>query len=160
MKRQHQPFAASRFVVLVCLSFLHQAGYAQPIVYDGANAASGLSQLRVINSDGTGDRIIPLALPEPGFPSFSKDGRFMAVTSQTPGRPNQSSKNVFLLNLLTAELSQITPFEDQVSATNFAFALPWYHSLSPDSSAIAIWSFVRTRDGTRELYEIVRDISR
>src|SRR5712672_1870888 len=62
---------------------------AQPIVYEGTNAATGLGQLRVINSDGTGDRLLPVALPDPAFPSFSKDGRFMAITSKTPGRPGQ-----------------------------------------------------------------------
>ena len=129
---------------------------AQPVVYMGTNVTTGLGQLRVINQDGTGDRLIRLALPEPGFPSFSKDGRFMAVTSQSPGRPAQFSKNVFLLNLLTAQLTPITHFEDQVTATNFAYALPWYHSLSPDATALAVWSFVRTRDGTVPLLQVYR----
>ena len=80
----------------------------------------------------------------------------MALTSQTPGRPSQLTRNVFLLDMLTAQLTPITVFEDVVSATNYISALPWYHALSPDSSRIAIWSFVRSVNGTVPVLQTYR----
>src|SRR5262249_4653084 len=84
---------ASVLILLVPLGICPQVGWAQPVTYVGLDPATGLGQLRLINSDGTGDRLIPLNFPEPGFPSFSKDGRFLAFTSHDPGRPNKQSEN-------------------------------------------------------------------
>ena len=148
--------AGSNLLLLIGMVLRLHVVRAQPIVYGGTNIATGLGQLRLINSDGSGDRLLPLALPEPGFPSFSKDGRFIAITSQSPGRPAQSTKNVFLLNLLTSQLSQVTPLEDHVTADDFTYYLPWYHALSPDSGSIAVWNFVRNRNGTTPVLQIYR----
>jgi len=90
-KSERYRLAARGFIGFFFLACFCQLGSAQPVVYVGTNAATGLGQLRVINSDATEDRVVPVALPEVYFPSFSKDGRFMALTSQTPGRTNQIS---------------------------------------------------------------------
>lgn len=133
---------------LAWLGSVHpSAGWAQPVVYAAPNAA-GAYTLRVLNSDGSGDRVIPVALPEVRAISFSKDGRFMALTSQEPGRPAQNSKNVFLLNLQTAQLLQITDFEDVVTEDTYRYVTPRYCALTPDNAYIAIWNFVATSGGT------------
>jgi hypothetical protein len=144
------------FIGLLVLTLFSQAIRAQPVAYVGINPATGAGQLRVINSDGTGDRVLPVALPDAGFPSMSKDGRFMAITAQIPGRPNQQSRNIFLLDMLTAQLRQVTHFEDVVTGEDFAFNLPWYHSLSPDSGTIAVFSFIRVRNGTTPILQLYR----
>jgi hypothetical protein len=139
--------AVGRLALVWLTGLLPLAGRAQPVVYVGINAA-GSNELRVLNSDGTGDRAVPVALPEVLSPSCSKDGRFMALTSQTPGLPFAFSKNVFLLSLLTNELTQITQFADVTTFTNYFYHRPLYHALSPGATTIAVWDFVESLNAT------------
>jgi Tol biopolymer transport system component len=149
MKRQTGlRLAAAGGLAAVWLGLFHtSAGWAQPVVYVTSYPA-GSYTMRVINADGSGDRLIPVPVLQVEVVSFSKDGRFMALTAQTPGRPAQISRNVFLLNLQTAQLQQITLFEDQVSENDFLYVKPNYHSIAPDNNSIAVWNLAATRGGT------------
>lgn len=141
---------AAGWLAVAGLGFAN-AVLAQPVVYVGTNTAGG-STLRVINSDGTGDRLIPVALPEVQAISFSKDGRYLALTSRSPDHLGQLSRNVFVLDLLTEVLTPITAYQDQViinqGQTNFAYVTPSYHAFSPDNAHLAVWEFTSTLQGT------------
>jgi hypothetical protein len=103
---------------------------------------SGLSELRQINPDGTGDVALGLNLPQARFPTQSLDGRFLAVTSRDPNRPTQITQNVYQLDRLTGQLRQLTFFEDFVDSQtgNSTVILSLFKSFSPDNSRIAVTS--------------------
>jgi len=76
---------------------------AQAILYDkyGLNANQLVQQLAAINPDGSGDHAVAVNLPELGYPSWSKDGRLLALTSVDPATPFGFSRDVFVVNLQT-----------------------------------------------------------
>src|SRR5258708_26074967 len=69
--------------------------------------------LRRINGDGTGDQPVFVNLPSTLYPTISRDGRRMLVTSPDPGRPFKISQNVYVMDLLTGALGRATSYQDE-----------------------------------------------
>jgi WD40 repeat protein len=125
------------------------------ILYNNFDFSSGqpVAQLSRINPDGTGNRGIPVNLPEPGFPSVSRDGRYLALTSADPAKAFTLSRDVFLFDLVTAQSAKLTSFPNNWDslATNSlgnldisqaGYTLPWYKAFSPDNLHLAVSSDV------------------
>jgi hypothetical protein len=122
---------------------------AQAILFERYDVAANRllgEQLAIINPDGTGEDEVPVNLPEWGFPTWSKDGRLLALTSLNPTTPFAFSRNVFVLDMQTAQIIQITQFADRAnsgsgeggSATVSACTLPWFKAFSPDKTRMAV----------------------
>src|SRR5258706_12307442 len=105
-----------RLVAMLC------AFIALSNVLDGANGVLYYNQipsstapvlLRRINGDATGDQPVFVNLPSTLYPTISRDGRLMLVTSPDPGRPFKISQNVYALDLLTGFLGRATSYQDE-----------------------------------------------
>ena len=71
------------------------------------------AQLRRVNPDGTGNTPIGLrGIPAPQVPTFSRNGRFLALTSRDPTRPTDQSQSVFELDVLTGQTRRLIFFQD------------------------------------------------
>lgn len=127
---------------------------AQAILYEGYNDAAGqlVEQLGALNPDGTGDHAVAVNLPETGYPTWSRDGRLLALSSVNPATPFSISRNVFVVDLQTAQITQVTSFADTVngggggggSAVVSACVLPWFKAFSPDRTRLAVAGVVFT----------------
>jgi Tol biopolymer transport system component len=127
---------------------------ANAILYDQYTVANNqlAQQLAAINPDGTGDHTLAVNLPEKGYPTWSRDGRLLALTSVDPATPFTLSRDVFVLDMQTAQISQITSFADTTdypngpggSAVVTACVLPWYKVFSPDLTRVAVAGVVFT----------------
>lgn len=104
-------------------------------------------QLAAVNPDGTGELQVGVDLPEVGFPTWSRDGRLLALSSVDPATPFGISRNVFVVDMRSSQVTKITRFADkagsgsgagQGSATVSACVLPWHKAFSPDNTRIAI----------------------
>src|ERR1051325_9928999 len=107
-------------------------------------------QLARINPDGSGDQVVNAGLPIPTFPSWSKDGSLLAVTSVNPQRPTKISQDVFAYNPATGASTSIVVFNDSVTTepvfsggvqigeqSKFSYVVPLYKAFSPDRTRIA-----------------------
>jgi hypothetical protein len=56
---------------------------------------------------------VPVNLPSPIYPTISRSGRFLLMTSTDPGRPFKISNNVYIGDLLTGALFRTTTYEDE-----------------------------------------------
>jgi hypothetical protein len=74
---------------------------------DGAPAPLCMAQPR------NGDQAVPIALPSPAFPTVSRDGRFLLVTSPDPSRPFKFSHDVFMVDLSTMTHVRAVHFVDK-----------------------------------------------
>lgn len=110
-------------------------------------------RLGVMNPDGSGEQLLTIELPDFIYPSWADDGRMLAVTSPTPGRPGKQSMDVFGIDPATGRAASLVAFADDVkteplpngqSQTRSSWVLPLYKALSPDRSRIAVWGFVRS----------------
>lgn len=125
--------------------------------------AQTIKQLAIVKPDGTGENQLLVKLPELGFPTWSKDGELLALSSVSPDTPFSISRNVFVLHVRTDQISQVTRFADRVSsgsgaggsATISACTFPWYKAFSPEKSRVAVsaiqftgvtWSAPNTND--------------
>ncbi len=127
-----------------------QPGPASTILYNNYDFSTGqpLVQLSVVNADGTGNVRIPVNLLEPGYPAISLDGKLVALTAADPKKAFTLSRDVFLLNLATAQLSQLTSFPNiwdsnetnagGIAITGGGYTLPWFKAFSPDAQHLAI----------------------
>jgi len=52
-----------------------------------------------------------VSLPEAGFPAVSRDGRLVALTSADPSKVFTLSRDVFVFDLTTTQLTQVTSFQ-------------------------------------------------
>ncbi|MBX3731026.1 MAG: hypothetical protein KF791_00375 [Verrucomicrobiae bacterium] len=92
------------------------------------------------------DTQIPVGLPEQALPAISKSGRFAAVTSGDPNRPNKISQNVYIIDLadnsprLLVEKSDAT---DPITGSSTT-TLPLFKAFSPDGSLLAVSSVRQT----------------
>ena len=116
-----------------------------------------------LNSDNSTSAIQISDLPQGANPTVSRDGRFLAVRSQFPNRPNVFSTNVFVFDSADGSTRQITRFnqDEQDPQTGATFNnTPRYSSFSPDGQFIAISNFLNTQttggSTTTNLFSIFR----
>ena len=96
--------------VALLTPFLHGAG---AIYFNRVAPGAGFPELHRINSDGTGEVVIPVNLPSALNPTVSRDGRRLLVTSPDPGRPFKLSQNVYALDLTTGFVGRVTSYSDE-----------------------------------------------
>ncbi len=130
------------------------------IYYNRPTGPNQAFQLWQMDPSGANERIVALNLPEPVIPKWSPDGKLLALSSSTPGRPNKLSWDIFTLDPTTGKTTSVVAFQDEVKTVDLpqggtelrsGFSLPVYKALSPDQAQIAIWQFVRvavTQNGT------------
>src|SRR6185312_8064233 len=82
---------------------------AQGIYYLRSTDNNGF-QLARVNADGSGDQVINTGLPVPTFPSWSRDGALLALTSVNPQRPSKISQDVFIYNPANGAAQPVVPF--------------------------------------------------
>ena len=116
-----------------------------------------------LNDDGSTSLIQISDLPQAANPTVSINGRFLAVRSQFPNRPNVFSTNVFVFDSADGSTRQITRFnqDEQDPQTGATFNnTPRYSSFSPDGQFIAISNFLNTQtsqgSSTTNLFSIFR----
>ena len=142
------------------LALLVAAPLKAQIFYTRATGADQANQLWQMDPDGSNERIVAVNLPGPSFPRWSPDGRFLSLSSPTPGRPNKLSWDVFTFDPITGQVTTVVPFQDEVVTRDLptggtelrsGFVLPLYEVLSPDHTRLAVWQFARvavTQNGT------------
>ncbi|MBL9135077.1 MAG: PD40 domain-containing protein [Verrucomicrobiales bacterium] len=161
---------------LVFLAILFLRPFSTPIdaatgsiFFNGAESSVAPITLRRVNADGTGLRIVPVALPEPAFPVVSRDGRRLLLTSGDPGRPFKLSRNIFSLDLTTGGINKVTGFEDSVrtgagplvtltngvaaqtndaSWTSYTIHFPYHKAFSPNGQQVAVMDLPRSGGST------------
>lgn len=142
-------FAMLAFAWLVRGILPGPAAEASTIYYIRPLSAQEVRLAR-IDSDGTGDQLVNVNLPEPSLPSWSRDGRLLALTSRHPQRPNKVSRDVFVFDPATGTTRLAVAFEDRVDVepvsqrNRFAFTLPLFKAISPDRARIAVASLFNT----------------
>src|SRR5260221_6430831 len=130
----------------VILAFLTrvvlQPAVAQPlgsITYNYIDFSAGTPRINLaaINSDGGGDQFVNLALKNPAYPTWSRDGQLLAVAGNDPARPFKWSTDVFVVDTLNSQVAKITAFQDTAGAAGFLTFYPSYLAFSPDRQHIA-----------------------
>lgn len=117
--------------------------------------------LRRVNGDGTGNQPVLVNLPSTMYPTISRDGRRMLVTSPDPGRPFKMSQNVYVLNLPTGLLSRATSYEDEVvlggvrftndlaqlfgnqTVSSYKVNFPYHKAFSPDGMRVVVMNLFK-----------------
>jgi hypothetical protein len=137
------------------------------IYYNSIPTLSSPAQLRRVNANGSGDQPIPVNLPSALYPTASRSGRFLLVTSPDPGRPFKISNNVFLLDLLTGGGRKLTGYEDTIITSNviltndlgnvgnrvitgFTTHHPYHKAISPDGTRIVVNALRRSSSVTAD----------
>jgi len=142
---------------LLWLGCLGIATAQQPtgtIFYNQYDFSSGQPLLRLasMRPDGTAPTLLPVALPEPGYPAVSADGLRVAVTAADPKKLFTVSQDVFVLNLATGQLLQLTSFSNffsnptmgtagQIRWDEAKFTAPYFKAFSPDGSHLALSAY-------------------
>jgi len=132
------------------------------IYYNRITSLNAPATLRRVGGDGTGDQALPVNLPSPIYPTISRDGRFLLVTSPDPGRPFKISNNVFIADLFTGALGRTTSYEDEVVLDGALFArdllelagkpnvssykvnFPYHKAFSPDGSRVVVMNLFKS----------------
>jgi len=132
------------------------------LFYNQVLTPEGLTTLRRVSGDGTGDQLVPVPLLSAAFPSVSRDGRRLLVTSPDDRRPFMISRNVYVLDLLTGGIGKVTAFEDiyrnnQTVLTNnvgdpatnrlitsYTHHFPYHKAFSGDGTRVAVMNLPRT----------------
>lgn len=125
-------------VILLALLLLDGGSVTGQVFYNNF-----LGSLLQLNPDGTSKPIQIGNLPFAAEPVFSNDGRFLAVRSVDPNRPNQISSNIYVFDRVDGGLQQVTTFEDTFdpkTGNNFTYA-PLYKTFSPDGSQLFVVMF-------------------
>jgi hypothetical protein len=136
------------------------------VFYNQVLAPNAATTLRRINADGTGNQPVPVPLFSAAFPTVSRDGRFLLVTSPDDQRPFMISRNVYSLDLRTGTIGKVTAFEDiyrnnQTILTNnvgnpttnrlitsYTHHFPYHKAFSGDNSRVAVMNLPRTGGAT------------
>lgn len=147
--------------VMLALAGTGAHGANGVVYYNSFLTPSSAATVRRVGGDGTGDQPVAVNLPEPSYPTVSRNGRLLMVTSPDPGRPFKMSKNVYIRDLLTGALGRATSYEDEVvlngvHATNdlgqlqgnqfvsgYKIYFPWHKALSPDGTRIVVMNLFK-----------------
>ncbi|MCP5515696.1 MAG: PD40 domain-containing protein [Verrucomicrobiales bacterium] len=157
-------------LLVVCPSVLPGLQAAGGVLYYN-QIASPVSPvvLRRVNGDGTGDQAILLNLPAALYPTVSRDGRRLLVTSPDPGRPFKISLNVYAIDLLTGFFGRATTFLDEVNQNGVLFNpdlatlfgdttissykvnFPYYKAFSPEGARVVVMDFLKAGSVVNEV---------
>lgn len=126
------------------------------VYYNRFTSLNTPATVRRVGGDGTGDQAVAVNLPSPVYPTISRNGRFLLVTSTDPGRPFKISNNVYLGDLLTGALFRTTSYADEFvsggvrftndlaqlfgdqTITRYAVNFPYHKALSPDGTRTVV----------------------
>jgi hypothetical protein len=110
---------------------------------------NGTFQLRQMNADGSGDTLIGVPFSNPGFPTWSRDGAFLAVTAFDGALQGLHTQNVYSISRATGAVQKLTNYLDILDPANVAasYTFPYYKAFSPDRSALATFSLTQTGGG-------------
>ncbi len=118
--------------------------------------------LRRINGDGTADQPVLVNLPATLYPTISRDGRRLLVTSPDPGRPFKISQNVYVLDLLTGAFGRATSYQDEFvlggvrfnddlaqrfgdnTISSYKVNFPYHKAFSPDGSRVVVMNLFKS----------------
>lgn len=106
-----------------------QQGPAGTIVYS-MPLESGLQQVRLIRPDGTDDRAIRTDLSTVLFPTWSRDGKWIAATG---ARSDQDRLNVFVFDAAGGSLRPVTDLNIPGAAL-----FPLFKAFSPNGQRLAV----------------------
>ncbi|HTH49739.1 MAG TPA: hypothetical protein VMB21_19655 [Candidatus Limnocylindria bacterium] len=144
------------FAILVSLGSLPLAHAAGGQLFYNRITAGGATALQRIDGDGTGDQTITLNLPSSLYPTVSRNGRVLMVTSPDPGRPFKLSQNVYAIDLATGNFGRATGYSDEfvlngvrfdddlakffgnTTISSYKINFPFYKALSPDGSRVVV----------------------
>jgi hypothetical protein len=126
------------------------------LYYNQITSPTTPALVRRINGDGTGDQLVPVNLPAPIYPTISRNGRFLLLTSTDPGRPFKISNNVYIADLFTGALFRTTTYLDEYQIGSLSFVgdlaqmfddptvskysvhFPYHKALSPDATRTVV----------------------
>jgi hypothetical protein len=106
--------------------------------------------LSYVNPDGSANTPLAIKLPEVGFAAWSRDGRQLAVTSPDPEKTFTLSRDIFIVDLATTQIKQLTAFpntwgsistnrqNNEIQLDAAKYTLPWYKAFSPDGRKLAV----------------------
>src|SRR6476469_2181089 len=107
---------------------------------------NGTLQLHQMNPDGTGDTLIGVPFSTPSFPTWSRDGAFLAVTAFDGALQGLHTQNVYGISRATGAAQKLTNYLDILDPQNVAasYTFPYYKAFSPDRTALATFSLTQT----------------
>jgi len=132
------------------------------VYYNRFTSLNTPATIRRVGGDGTGDQAFAVNLPAPIYPTISRNGRFLLMTSTDPGRPFKISNNVYIEDLLTGALGRATSYEDEyvlggVRFTNdisqlfgnntissYKINYPYHKALSPDGTRVVVLNLFKS----------------
>ena len=138
------------------------------IYYNSIPTLTAPAALRRVNADGSGDQAVAVNLPAGLYPTASRDGRRLLLTSQDPGRPFKISNNVFTHDIATAAVSRITSFEDILTTqglqitndlgqtigdrinSGYTINYPYHKAFSPDGTRVVVMNLLKRGTVSRD----------
>ena len=126
------------------------------VYYNRFTSLSTPATIRRVGGDGTGDQAVAVNLPAPVYPTLSRNGRFLLMTSTDPGRPFKISNNVYIADLLTGSLLRTTTYNDEFQIANisqqgdlgqlfgqqniqkYSVNFPYHKALTPDGTRTVV----------------------
>ncbi|MFO1500879.1 MAG: hypothetical protein U1G07_21240 [Verrucomicrobiota bacterium] len=151
--------------LIFCLLFfaatdlLHAANGV--VYYNQVAALNAPALLGRINGDGTGNQQVTLGLPSPLYPTLSRDGRRLMVTSPDPGRPFKISQNVYVIDLVTGATGRATSYSDEfvldgrrfdddlvprfgTRISSYKVNFPFYKAFSPEGARVVVMNLFKS----------------
>ena len=132
------------------------------VYYNQFTSLNTPGTVRRVGGDGTGDQAVAVNLPSPFYPTISRNGRFLLMTSTDPGRPFKISNNVYIGDLFTGALGRATSYEDEYVSGGIRFTndlsqlfgsttissykvnYPYHKALSPDGTRVVVMNFFKS----------------
>ncbi len=148
--------------VAVAVSETSTQGANGVLFYNSFQSPNAPPTLRRINGDGTGDQAIAVNLPSVLYPTLSRDGRRLLVTSPDPGRPFKISQNVYAIDLVTGFIGRATSYQDEFVSDGVRFAddlarffgnntissykvnFPNYKAFSPNGAQVVVMNMFKS----------------
>ncbi len=150
------PLAAA---FLASMQLAHAAGGQ---IFYNRITAGGATALKRIDGDGTADQTVALNLPSSLYPTVSRNGRVLLVTSPDPGRPFKISQNVYAIDLATGFTGRATSYSDEVvmngvrfdtelaqlfgnnTISSYKVNFPFHKALSPDGTRVVTMNLFKS----------------
>src|ERR1700682_1784669 len=108
-------------VRILAISLLVLLGFVGPLKAQIAYVSvgpNGTFQLQQMNADGSGDTQIALPFSNPGFPTWSRDGAFLAVTAFDGALQGLHTQNVYSISRATGGVQKLTNYLDILDPVN------------------------------------------
>jgi hypothetical protein len=149
-------------IVVAALAWPAADGANGVIYYNRIATLNTPATVRRIGGDGNGDQALAVNLPSPIYPTISRSGRFLLMTSTEPGRPFKISNNVFLTDLATGAQFRITSYQDEYvlggvrfmddigqlfgnnTISSYKVHYPYHKALSPDETRVVVMNLFRS----------------